>query len=63
MRRQRRTADNHGIGIGHSIHDDVVGVLADEAIEIARIVGVELALGEWLGIEGVCCGHVPLTRV
>lgn len=48
-------ASQDGLGARQPEHDHVVRVLGGEPLEIARVVGVELTLGECCGVEG--CGH------
>ena len=52
---ERRLARQHRLRVRQAPGGDVVGVLAHEALQVASVVGVELALDEGHGVEGV--GH------
>ena len=48
-------SNKYGFVVGKAIDDNVIGVLADEAVEVSVVVGVKLALSEGGGIEWI--GH------
>src|SRR5688500_19044087 len=59
---ERLLAREHGFCGGRSEHAHVVGVLGDEALEVARVVGFELSLDRKLGVHGVSFDRICEMR-